>query len=513
MSTPSDYATSSVATSGAVSASASSEQAADEQQAWRAFLQQNPRYEATSALDAYRERELGRLDRTREIYLDHTGGGLYADAQLREHLALLSSAVFGNPHSINETSRRSTKLVEQAREYVLRHFGADPALYEVVFTANASGALKLVGESFPFEKNSRFLLSFDNHNSVNGIREFATARGARVDYVPVVAPDLRLDHERLEAQLSDVGQGPSLFAYPAQSNFSGVQHDLEWVARAQEKGFRVLLDAAAFAPTNQLDLSRVRPDFVTLSFYKILGYPTGIGALIVKRDAAATLVRPWYAGGTSAFSSVRAFDGAGTAYFPTPGPARFEDGTLDYLGIPAVEIGLRMLDAIGFDVIHDRVTMLTGWLLAELAALTHSNGRPIVRVYGPAGTEGRGGTVLFNVFDAHGRMWDCHEIVREAAAGSISIRGGCHCNPGAREVALELDEQTLRACFRDKNRLSFEEFIHVIDGHTTGAARASFGFSSNFADAYRFASFLRTFRDRNEPNDPAALRGPCVTLG
>ena len=39
-----------------------------------------------------------------QIYLDYTGGGLYAESQLREHMALLSGDVFGNPHSTNPTS-------------------------------------------------------------------------------------------------------------------------------------------------------------------------------------------------------------------------------------------------------------------------------------------------------------------------------------------------------------------------------------------------------------------------
>ena len=34
------------------------------------------------------------------------------------------------------------------------------------------------GEAYPLHGGDRFLLTFDNHNSVNGIREFARARGA-----------------------------------------------------------------------------------------------------------------------------------------------------------------------------------------------------------------------------------------------------------------------------------------------------------------------------------------------
>lgn len=65
---------------------------------------------------------------------------------------------------------------------MLSFFKAPPG-YTVVFTANASAALKLVGESFPFSEESCFVLPIDSHNSVNGIRQYARARGAQVQYI------------------------------------------------------------------------------------------------------------------------------------------------------------------------------------------------------------------------------------------------------------------------------------------------------------------------------------------
>ncbi len=193
----------------------------------------------------------------------------------------------------------------------------------------------------------------------------------------------------------------NLFAYPAQSNFSGVKHPLDLVARAQTKGWDVLLDAAAFVPTNRLDLTAVQPDFVTVSFYKMFGYPTGVGALLIRRSVFAKLKRPWFAGGTINFASVQ-----GQAHVLSPNEAAFEDGTLNYLSIPAVEIGLRHLQTIGIEMIAERVRCLTGWLLDELLALRHSNGRAMVRIYGPATTEHRGGTVTFNLYDPQGHLLD-----------------------------------------------------------------------------------------------------------
>ena len=191
---------------------------------------------------------------------------------MREHLEHMTASVLGNPHSQSVASLRSTELIEDARRVTLEFFHADPSEYDVVFTANASGALRLVGEAFPFTLDSRCVLSADNHNSVNGIREFAVARGAEVHYARL-DDELRLEgEERLLTRVT----APSLFGYPAQSNFSGVQHPLALVSAAQRAGYSVVLDAASFVPTNPLRLDIVKPDFVAISFYKMFGYPTGV---------------------------------------------------------------------------------------------------------------------------------------------------------------------------------------------------------------------------------------------
>jgi selenocysteine lyase/cysteine desulfurase len=463
--------------------------------AFEAFSRAYPAYASTKKLDELRQTEYARLDKQGHVYLDYTGGGLYAESQLRDHMLLLVGGVFGTPHSKNLTSMAMTHLVEHVRDYVLRYFNASPDEYIVIFTQNSTGALKLIGESYPFGPGDTYLLTFDNHNSVNGIREFARAKGATVTYVPVVPPDLRADTDYLTQALEAARPGANnLFAYPAQSNFTGVQHPLEWIAQAQSKGWDVLLDAASFAPSNRLDLNLWRPNFVDISFYKIFGYPTGTGCLLVRKTAALKLRRPWYSGGTITFSSVVAFD-----HYLTPGPAGFEDGTVNYLSIPAIEIGLKFIESIGINLIHTRVMCLAGWLIKQLLSLRHSNGQPVIRLYGPPNTYMRGGTVQVNFFDPEGEMFDCYELEKLANEQRISLRAGCHCNPGAREAALGFTTEDLAPCFRDKDRLTFEQFLHVNDGKTTGALRASIGLATTFADVYKYLQFAETFVDRRVP--------------
>ena len=465
--------------------------------AYADFNQRFPEYARTAALDELRATECRRLDDLGQVYLDYTGGSLYAQSQIEKHSALLHSSVFGNPHSSNPSSTETTRYVENCRQYVLRYFNASPEDYILVFTVNASGGLKLVGESFPFAPGGRFLLTFDNHNSVNGIREYARAKGAEVRYAPLVPPSLRLDFERLEGLLNQADPArENLFAFPAQSNVSGVKHPLELVARARSRGWRVLLDAAAYVPTNRLDLTEVQPDFATISFYKMFGYPTGVGALLMHRSVLGSLHRPWFAGGTVNFASVQ-----GQGHVLSQGEAAFEDGTLNYLAIPAVEIGLRHIESIGVETIGERVRCLTGWVLEELLALRHSNGRAMTRIYGPTSTQARGGTITLNMYDPDGHLLDYRRVEELGGHEGISLRTGCFCNPGVGETAEGLTEEDMQAALAmspDINLFSFTRLMGTRGHKSAGAVRVSFGLVSNFADVWRFVRFVEKLRDQTQ---------------
>jgi selenocysteine lyase/cysteine desulfurase len=465
------------------------------------FYASHPDYAGTARLDELRATEYGYLDSGGHTYLDYTGAGLAADAQLRAHLERLRGGCFGNPHSDNPTSLASTELIEAAREAVLRYFNAARDDYAVIFTPNATGACRLVGEAYPFRPRSRLVLTADNHNSVNGLREFARTRHAAVRYIRLSPADLRIAEEDVAAAL---GHGRGLFGYPAQSNFSGVQHPLAWVDRAQAAGYDVLLDAAAFVPTNRLDLGTVKPEFVTVSWYKLFGYPTGIGTLLARWDALARLHRPWFSGGTIVGASVQ-----GGWHRLAGDESAFEDGTLNFLAIPDITAGLAWIGDIGIDVIHRRVGCLVGWLLDGLAGLKHGNGAPMTRVYGPRDCRGRGATVAFNFLDTRGAVVDERAVARDTSAAGISVRTGCFCNPGAGERAFGLTRRTLRG-MRRRDLTTMDDYLELTGLPSGGAIRASLGLVSNLADVERFLDFAeRTYRDAEPDRDGLAPRLRC----
>ncbi|MFI8380077.1 aminotransferase class V-fold PLP-dependent enzyme [Leeuwenhoekiella sp. NPDC079379] len=437
-----------------------------------------------SFFNTLRQKEYSRLDKDNHVYLDYTGGNLYSESQILKHLNYLKAHTFGNPHSSNPTSKHATYLVEETRNSILDYFNAHD--YHCIFTQNASGALKIVGECYPFTATSEYLLFSDNHNSVNGIREYCRNKGGNFNYVPLKFENLRVDEDRLkEALHKNKSASNKLFAYPAQSNVSGVQHDLNWVTYAQQLGWDVLLDAAAYVPTSQLDLSKIKPDFVTMSFYKIFGYPTGLGCLLVKKSKFNKLKKPWFAGGTVTLASVMA-----PHHFLINNHERFENGTLNYLDIPALKTGLEYINEIGIDHINARVQSLTHYLCEKLSALKHNNEVRKVKLFGPCDRSDTGGTLIMSFFDSRNKVIPFEPIEKQANAKNISLRTGCFCNPGIDEINNNLSAEELDSYFNTRHTGNYNEMINTLQ-KLRGATRISVGIATNKTDLDYFIDFVK----------------------
>jgi molybdenum cofactor sulfurtransferase len=446
--------------------------------------------ETAHFFETLRETEFPNLDKEQHVYLDYTGGNLYPKSIILQHQDLLLNNILGNPHSINPTSSKATQLVESARQKVLSFFNATNE-YICVFTSNATGALKIVGESYPFNEESTFLLLSDNHNSVNGIRNFCKAKKGKVEYVPLLVETLEMDEQAATLALSNASKSANnLFAFPAQSNVSGVKHNLEFINIAQEQGFDVLLDAAAFVPTNYLDLAKWKPNFVSISFYKIFGYPTGIGALLIRKDSFNKLQKPWFAGGTVTLVSV-----AEQKEFLTNTHERFEDGTINYENIPAVNFGLSFIENIGFSKIQKHVIGLAQYLANALIKIKHSNGKSVVRIFGPNDFSNRGGTLIMNFFNDQDKGIPYFEIEQLASIQNFSIRCGCFCNPGLDETNSCISSEQMLQYFTSRNEFELRDMIQFI-GKMRGGTRVSIGIATNKNDLDRFIAFAKQFIDK-----------------
>jgi selenocysteine lyase/cysteine desulfurase len=442
----------------------------------------------TAFFEDLRAREFARLDRNGIAYLDYAASGQHAASQAIAYANLLAEGVFGNPHSEHRPSRDSMAAIDAARAALLEAVGLSADDYAVCFTANTSAAIKLVAEAWPFGASRGLVLSQDNHNSVNGIREYARRARAPVSVLPLTA-DLRLDsaEQRLDALPERDG---GLLAFPAQSNFSGVRHDLRLIAAAKARGYDVLIDAAGLSPGGCAGLHAWPADFIALSFYKLFGLPTGVGALIARHDALARLRRPWFAGGTVDFVSIEL-----DRHQLQAGAEGFHDGTLNFLGIAAVPAGLALVRALEPERIARRVDALGADLLARVQALAHPSGAAMVQLYGPNNMNERGATFAFNLLAPDGALMPYADVERRAADRGIAIRGGCFCNPGASEAAFGFDGPEVARCLAaTRDDFSVARFARCMGpDRPVGALRISLGYPNITADLDRAIDLIHSF--------------------
>lgn len=434
-------------------------------------------------------------------YLDHAATTLYPESLVRDYFQDISRNVYGNPHSHNPSSRLTHDTVERVRYRVLQHFNATPEEYCVIFTSGCTAALKLVAESFPWraqtasEAGSHFCYLTDNHTSVVGMRGLTS--GLRVAALPVSPQEVE---SRAKMKGEDATcQTPHLFCYPAQSNFSGRKYPLSHVRGIQARHLYpacdhqgrwfVLLDAASHVSCSPLNLQECPADFIPISFYKMFGFPTGLGALLVRNDAAGILKKTYFGGGTAAAYL------SGEDYYVQAANIsdRFEDGTVSFLDIIALNHGFEALYRItgGMHNIQQHTYGLARYTYMLLSSLCHGNGRLVAQIY----TEGQfeslstqGAILNFNLKDSRGQIIGYSQVDRMASLYNIHVRTGCFCNTGACQSFLGISNQQTRRNLQAGHVCG--DSIDLVDGQPTGSVRVSFGYMSTFEDCQKFLNFV-----------------------
>ncbi|EDO48957.1 predicted protein, partial [Nematostella vectensis] len=441
------------------------------------------------------------------VYLDNIAAAQYPKSLLERFQADLTMNVYSNPHSGSQSSQHTTEIITDVRHRILRHFNSSADEYSVIFTAGATAALKIVAESFDWKLGACFCYLQNSHTSVVGVREVAVKYDVRpvcINEQELVGKEVNQDwlNKRTGLTLGDSSYdvlGPNLFAYPAMCNFSGKKFPLSWVGSIQNSSlpgqdgrnsWYVLLDASSHVSTSPLDLQVCPADFIPVSFYKIFGFPTGLGALLVRNKSGNVLKKVYYGGGTAlATISSERFHVLKKGI-----DERFEDGTLPYLDIIALRHAFDVLGQMtgSMSAVSDHTFSLARYVFQELVQLKHENGTPVFQMY--CGTDfsseqTQGPVINFNVVRANGECVGYTKVGQLANLSNIHLRTGCFCNTGACQYYLKLSNDKVKSHFQ-AGHVCGDQF-DLIDGQPTGSVRISFGYMSNFSDAWKFVQFLK----------------------
>ncbi|KAF8817837.1 aminotransferase, class V family protein [Cardiosporidium cionae] len=360
-----------------------------------------------------------------------------------------------------------------------------------------------------------------------------------------------------------ISSNKNLLALTGESNLSGERPDLNTLKNLINTRFStvssdnatnegpspirkwwVLLDAAKLASSFPLDLSILPVDFMVVSMYKIFGYPTGLGALLVHHSSSSLLRHHYFGGGTalamSAFSDffVPKQDLVGS----------LEMGTPNFQAILSIPFAIDEIYGKTFSrkQLYNHTMAVTRYAYLRMIALRHPpldtgehwalissgtksknfqegkklfsrrfssvndalKGVNLCTVFGKHASsrwrDFQGPTIAFILHYIDGSVIPHSFIVLRATYWNIRLRVGCHCNIGGCQENLHLTDKQMRVHYEMGHVCGDSK--DILNGIPTGCVRVSFGFSSIKKDVDRFILFLVCeFLGRSSPETMAVL--------
>lgn len=461
-------------------------------------------------------------------YLDYAGAALPSNSLLEGVFNDVINNPLGNPHSRGgKLGNRSHDVVESIRKDILSFVGASSEEYMVVFTSGCTAGLKLVGECFPWssskvgsQKSSKYVYASNSHNSLMGIR------GLAPKWSTIAAHNLFGDEEITSEKWRDIVEGCeefcaedrvfvdrpnslSLLGIPGECNFTGSKVNLQNLfalldtVRSSSEEWLWLLDGGKLFADSNFKISEqfpaaYMPDFIALTFYKIFGYPTGIGALLIRRKRLTILQKRYYGGGTLLAGAA---DSSFLVAKSCQSPDHFEDGTINYHGIAALKFGFQFIQGLGgMQAVESYAHEKRQYLLQGMLSMHHTlTNRRLCTIYSfsdgvrDATPSRQGPVIAFNLHYADGIVVPFGVVSDTADTQNIQIRTGCFCNLGGCQELLQISAEDMevyyfrgRQCSEDRDRAA-----DVLYDRPTGACRISVGYGTTTEDCDIFLQFLR----------------------
>ena len=362
------------------------------------------------------------------------------------------------------------------------------------------------------------------HNNIQQENYCKEQQQQRINHLLVLPLECNFDGTRLMNAKSVIETSRNYGRSCRETNDNG--NDENELSSTFHKWY-TMLDIAKAACTQKINLRELDPDFACVSFYKIFGRPTGIGALFVKRSSKHVILPDSNESYTLQGNRIHRYFGGGAVDIVLPRTdfvsprsnvsslSSFTHGTINFHGISSLLPCLDEIDSIGgMAQIYSHTKSLVVEAVKRLKELHHGNGKEAIILYGSwsdynitnfsptAFHHLSGPTIAFNIVRQDGSFVGYNEVSKLASLFKhpIQLRTGCFCNPGACQDALQLDDDQIKENYLKGGHVCGDD-IDIMNGKPTGAVRLSFGKESIWEDLDSFIIFLKkTFVARTESN-------------
>jgi cysteine desulfurase/selenocysteine lyase len=313
----------------------------------------------------------------------------------------------------HQLAEEATEMFEASRATVASFLGAKTE--EIVFTKSATESLNLLAYAFSnAEPGSQFAISsehsivvseMEHHANLIPWQQLAKRSGAELKWFGVTS-DGRLDESNIDSLITSKTK---IVAITQQSNVLGTINNLDRIIeKAHKVGAIVIVDACQSVPHIPVNVTKLGADFLAFSGHKILG-PTGVGVLWGRYELLNNL--PPFLFGGSMIENVTMTDATWAE-----APRKFEAGVPNMAQVVGLAAGIKYLQSIGLEKVHEHEKALTGYLLNELNQIAG------IALVGPTDISLRGGTVSFTLDGIHP-----HDLGQYLDSAGIAVRTGHHC--------------------------------------------------------------------------------------
>ncbi len=299
---------------------------------------------------------------------------------------------------------------DSPRLRVGRFIGAPNPGTEVLFAKNATEGLNMVATAWAANNlapgDAVLLTEMEHHANLVPWLMLAEQKGIELRWLDI-DDSYRLDLSNLDRLLD----GVRLVACTVMSNVLGTIPPFATIAAAaHERGALVVADGAQAVPHLPVDVSTLGCDFLAFSAHKMLG-PTGIGVLWGREELLEAM--PPFLGGGGMIRDVRK-DG----FVPSALPSKFEAGTPPIAEAVGLGAAVDYLSAIGMQRVIDHDRQLTAYAQQAL----HKRFGDDLTIFGPEGTDDRGGVLSLALGDVHP-----HDLAQVLDQSGVCVRAGHHC--------------------------------------------------------------------------------------
>ncbi len=319
-----------------------------------------------------------------------------------------------------EASVRCSEAIYDCRRRLSDMFGAD-APERVIFTSSCTMSLNTVIKGI-CRSGDRVVTSSMEHNAVARPLYKAERNGTEVDCAEVIFGDSAATARSFERLITE---DTRLVVCTHASNVTGEILPIEKIGKiCAEKGVPFVVDAAQTAGILDINMKKMKIDYLCIAPHKGLYAPMGTGVLISLGDIPETLLE----GGTGSLS---------VSYEqPRDYPDRFESGTLNVPGIMGISGGIDFIKREGREKIYRRESELICYIydrLKEIKGVILYTARPVFGQFVP--------TLSFNIRGKYSS-----EVAELMGNTGIAVRAGLHCAPMAHRRLGTVDIGTVRVC-------------------------------------------------------------------